>query len=564
LTLIAGAACYGFFFRRGAWLSVIGYSVAPAERVLLGEVPYRDFLYNYTPGMLWLNALLMKLFGTSLITINSGLLVFKLLTLIAIFFIARRLVAGWAALIPVALALGWIGHKYVFGVVPAQYSMLFVLIGLASMLEFNRTENAVWLLLGGLWVGFVFIFKYNVGLLLLATGTLAIAIRELSVSTDGRRSVSLAIDVAKKGFFFWAGFCVATGAMIGYLIYSGAFGAMVDHFWHHASAYSEQRSVRLPHPKLLGPVAAAAVVAVTGAILILWKRPRLFQHYLVLLLLLITMVLLFPGRFLWLKISATATVAYLPPVLFVGVLARSAWRLKRSARRPSGRRELWADLGAVIIVMLFALGAYLEVYPRADQYHLVRALPPVFLLLVLILARGRNAFELRLENYLSHPGRGALLCLSVPLVFLITTGIKDCWQPHFDSSFRPVERAELEIERGRGVLVGRKQAEFVESIDRVIRENSSEGDPIFSFAQRGTGFYFLSARRNPTRFVWWRSVGIKEEDRRSVLDMISNGEPRLILLQNSLKDKRIRETVVSNYQLAESVSDIAVYARHKP
>src|SRR5687767_9718411 len=79
LTLVAGLVCYGLFYHRSAWLSVIGYSISPAERVLQGEVPYRDFLYNYTPGILWLNASLMRLFGTNLLTIHAGLLVFKLL-----------------------------------------------------------------------------------------------------------------------------------------------------------------------------------------------------------------------------------------------------------------------------------------------------------------------------------------------------------------------------------------------------------------------------------------------------------------------------------------------------
>src|SRR5919205_1770435 len=97
-TLVAGAVCYGLFYRRGLGLAVIGYSVAPTERVMQGEVPYRDFLFNYTPGILWLNALLMKWFGVTLITVRAGLLVTRLLTLALIFYLARRLAGGWLAL----------------------------------------------------------------------------------------------------------------------------------------------------------------------------------------------------------------------------------------------------------------------------------------------------------------------------------------------------------------------------------------------------------------------------------------------------------------------------------
>src|SRR5437870_5430407 len=84
VTMVAGAVCYGLFYRRGLGLAVIGYSIAPTERVLQGEVPYRDFLFNYTPGILWLNALLMKAFGVTLLTVRAGLPVTKMLTLLLV------------------------------------------------------------------------------------------------------------------------------------------------------------------------------------------------------------------------------------------------------------------------------------------------------------------------------------------------------------------------------------------------------------------------------------------------------------------------------------------------
>ena len=125
ISILAGVICYGLFYNRSAWLSVIGYSVSPAERVLQGEVPYRDFLYNYTPGILWLNAVLMHLFGVNLLTIHMGLFVFKVATLIVLYFAAKRLVGVWAALIPVALSLSWIGYKYIFGVFNAIFDAVY-------------------------------------------------------------------------------------------------------------------------------------------------------------------------------------------------------------------------------------------------------------------------------------------------------------------------------------------------------------------------------------------------------------------------------------------------------
>jgi hypothetical protein len=123
------------------------------------------------------------------------------------------------------------------------------------------------------------------------------------------------------------------------------------------------------------------------------------------------------------------------------------------------------------------------------------------------------------------------------------------------------DRVPLSLARADGILVSPRQAQFIEGMAQVIHENSRPEDTIFSFAQRGSGFYFLTGRRNPTRFVWWRSVGIDGENRQSVLNMVHARVPKLILLQDSLTNSQIRDPVTANYRKIKSVSDIAVYSR---
>jgi hypothetical protein len=560
LAVTAGFICYTLFLRRGMWLSVIGYSVAPAERVLDGEAPYRDFLYNYTPGILWLNALLMKYFGASMITINGGLFVFKMATLVALFFTARRLISPWAALVVVALALGWIGYQYVFGVYPTQYSLLFGLLGLLCMLRYDDTERARWLLLCGVAVGAVFVFKYNVGILLIATVTLAIAIRE-SLAVDGQKWPERLLRAAKKAVFYWAGFALVFGAMASYLASTGALAAMIDHFLHHARAYSEERSIPLPAPKYMLPWVSILTVAGLGAIVALRKAPKLFEAYLIASLAVLTMALLIPNRAIIIKNSAAATVAYLPIFLFVITAVAAVVEFRASRRRGIEAAKWWQSAGAMVIVALFALGIYLEVYPRADYYHLVRVLPPVFLLLLMLLSRAMRIIEPHLQTGLRSPRRALLLTAAVPLMLLLVIGFRETWQPQFDSAFRFRDDTPLETERARGMFALRQDAEVIEVLARIIKENSAEDDYIFSFSQRGTGLYFLADRRNPTRFVWWRAVGISSEDRESALRMIIERKARLIILQDYLKDERIHETVKENYSRIGEIDELAVYSR---
>ncbi len=552
LTLVGGLVCYGLFVNRGLGLSVIGYSIAPAERVMQGEVPYRDFLFNYTPGILWVNALLMKAFGATLMVTRIGLFVFKLTTLLALYYVGRRLTNRWAALVPVALTLAWPGHQQIFNVYPDQYLVLFALAGLLCMWNYDRTSGAGWLVLCGLATGLVFLFKYNVGVLLVASSTVVILMRELMTT---RRVTGAAKAVA----IYLIGFGVVAGVLVAYLTYNHAFGAMVGHFLHHAAEYSETRSVGLPSPRL--PLLSAVILlpAMAIGVLILVGAGRVFGFYWIAVLVVESRYVLqaIPGKAF--SDSVIAWVAYFPPLVFVVALALAAWQLKNRQRIESW----WRDYGAITITGLFALAVYLEVFPRADYYHLVRVLPPVFLFLVVLLNRSLPSLSELLRRRVPWPNWNAVLIVATPILCLLVAGVMDTWQPQFDSGFHFRDNRELAIERGQGILVEEKQAELTEGLVQLIQDNSSPDDYIFSFAQRGSGLYFLAARRNPTRFLWWRSVGISGEEREAVMTMISNRRAKLIIVQDTDANKEIQDFISANYEHIGTVTDIAVYGLRK-
>jgi hypothetical protein len=61
--------------------------------------------------------------------------------------------------------------------------------------------------------------------------------------------------------------------------------------------------------------------------------------------------------------------------------------------------------------------------------------------------------------------------------------------------------------------------------------------------------------------VWWRTGGIREEDRNEVLRMLDDRKAKLVVLQDSLKDPRVRDRVSSSYEQIGAAHDLAVYAR---
>jgi len=561
LAASAGLICYALFVNRGLGLSVIGYSIAPAERVFAGEVPYRDFLFNYTPGVLFVNALLMKIFGVTMMVTRVGLLVFKLLTLMALFYVARRLTSAWGALIPVALTLSWLGHRQIFNVYPDQYLILFALLGLISMLNFTRSANAWWAALCGMAIGLALIFKHNVGLYLFAAGAFAMALNYMMTSGGPLFRNRRTREVITGVLAFLIGFGIIVGSLVVYLAYNNSLGAMINHFLHHALEYSEARSIGLPPLSSIAIASLGLIIGLAGGLIILRKTPGSFQLYSFIVLVLVSLALLFPGRAYRLKESAIASVAYFPPVFFAAAFGRAFWKLRKRITDPIARQNWWARNGDISIVGLFAMGEYLEVFPRADHYHLVRVLPPVMLFLYLVVARSlpdvKRYFQERLPSY----EQAAILVSSAPFLLLAIIGLLDTWWPQFDSRLHLKDRTELSMARGRGILVERRQAELAQGLVELVEHNSSADDFIFSFSQRGSSVYFLAGRRNPSRLLWWSSVGITEEDRKATLTMIELRIPKLIIIQEIPANRDLVDQISSGYVHIGTISDIAVYDR---
>jgi hypothetical protein len=449
--------------------------------------------------------------------------------------------------------LAWPGHQQVFNVYPDQYLMLFALAGLLCMLNYDKTNGTGWLVLCGLATGAVFLFKYNVGVLLVASSTAVVLIREFMTT---RRITGAAKAVAS----YLLGFALVAGALVAYLIYNNAFEAMAGHFLHHAAEYSETRSIGLPSPTLLLFSAVILLPAIAIGLPILFWAGRAFVVYWIAALIFDSWLVFGERRGKVFSDAVIAWVAYFPPLVFVLALALAAWQLKKKQQM----ERWWRDNGAITITGLFAFAVYLEVFPRADYYHLVRVLPPVFLFFIILLSRCLPLLIEFLRRRVPWPKWNALLILAGPIVFLLVVGFKDTWQPQFDSGFHFRDNRELAIERGRGILVEKKQAELTEGLVRLIQDNSAPDDYIFSFAQRGSALYFLADRRNPTRFLWWRSVGISGEEREAVMTMISNRRAKLIIVQDIDANKEIQDFIGSNYELIGTVTDLAVYGLRKP
>jgi len=81
-----------------------GIVLQGAERILNGEILYRDFFSFFTPGSYCWQAALLKLFGNSLIVARTALVLYGGLFTVFTYFIARRTSPRWIALTAAYLA----------------------------------------------------------------------------------------------------------------------------------------------------------------------------------------------------------------------------------------------------------------------------------------------------------------------------------------------------------------------------------------------------------------------------------------------------------------------------
>lgn len=145
--LIVTLGFFWLFHNRGLTVHDEGYILDAAWRFTQGEVPYRDFFVQYTPGIVFTIGGLFKLTGPSVL---AG----RLLMVIIGGLISLLLYITSRSLIPSLLFLTW-GMSHLNFPWPTWFALLFMLLSLAT----NKKP-----FLSGLFASLTFLFKQNFGL----------------------------------------------------------------------------------------------------------------------------------------------------------------------------------------------------------------------------------------------------------------------------------------------------------------------------------------------------------------------------------------------------------------
>ncbi|GEM_PF-5512301 len=153
---------YSFNYNKGISLHDEGRDLCAFEKVLNGQMPYRDFRWVHGPLALYLHSFIFKLFGVNLLHIRQALIIIILLVSIFSYLLARLIMPRSYSTIAALIAVGYYGFpQYTSDHI---YGTLFGLIAVMSILKFvAEGRDFRYLAFSGILTGAIFGFMQAMG-----------------------------------------------------------------------------------------------------------------------------------------------------------------------------------------------------------------------------------------------------------------------------------------------------------------------------------------------------------------------------------------------------------------
>jgi len=249
--LCVGAAYLALGIRRPLNVYDEGLILHGAERVLLGEIPYRDFWTVYAPGQYYLLAGLFRLFGTRVLVARVyDTLVRAALALVA-YRLAGTLTSRAGALLVWLFEIAWLGF-FEFYLYPAYPALLFCLATVLALQKATRSSQASRSLywgIAGACIGATALFRHDFAAYQLAVTVLVAGVWYWRSTRDRRLTV-----VWQALWRLAAGTALVAGPLYLVLISTAGIGTMWEQLIRFpATTFPEVRAMPFPQPTAAPP-----------------------------------------------------------------------------------------------------------------------------------------------------------------------------------------------------------------------------------------------------------------------------------------------------------------------
>jgi 4-amino-4-deoxy-L-arabinose transferase-like glycosyltransferase len=442
-----------------------GIVLQGAQRILDGQVLYRDFFSFYTPGSFYAMALLFKIFGSSYLVARTLLPFFGGLFSLLTYLLARRVTSRWIALLAAYLFLV-MGLPYRFLHLHNWDSLVLAYLALYGAVRFVEAPRIGWAFATGTLVSLTTLFEHSKGAGLLLGLLLGFAV----LARWGRGSFPINRTPTAA---FGAGLVWPFIPVFAYFASQGALPQMIaDWTW---PLYNYSESNKLPYGWINVSPSGWEALFGSGT----WTH-RLLS------------ILFMSPCFVW----------PLMPFVAVLYLAVHALRVKAGNAEPKASAYF-------IMVSAGCLGLTLSAIAtgRPDVQHLIFAGAPFSVVLAWVLGAGtRSAFLEKIRPLL------AVYCL----VFFSAFGMFFVITGPLGSPLRlQTRRGEVRIPRPDQV------------IPYLVR-HVTPGEKIFVYPQQPL-FYFLSGASNATSFDFFQLGMNSPEQFRQALKELEEHPPRWVV-----------------------------------
>ncbi|MGI8958285.1 MAG: ArnT family glycosyltransferase [Bryobacteraceae bacterium] len=378
-----------------------GTIVYGAQRVLEGQVPYRDFVEMMGPGSFYWLALFFKLFGLGWQVTRLYLLLTGVATALLVYSITRRFLRGAVSFLP-ALFTVILGQPFWPACNHHWDSNLFALATILCFLKWQDRQRFAWQIAAGTLAGITSCFIQQKGFFLLLAFMVAILARPKI--PGARRTVGSEIGYVSAAY-------ASVGACVALLFYRA--GALSDllyaNFTWPLSGYEKMNQI--PYGKGMADLA----IGPSSSLLNVLPAPCA---------LMIGLLCLLP----FLLIAAS-------PPLVIGSTAAAVWK---------SRVRGLPFCGPMMTLLLTGLALWLSEIHRSDMIHLLFGAP---VLLIALFVSAEHLFDRsRIKNVL-------LATITLGIVLLGFFKLAECWPSY-----------QMETRRGAVLDVTRDDAlEFLNS-----------------------------------------------------------------------------------------------------
>ncbi len=484
-----------------------GFLAHGADRVLQGQVPHRDFFSYQPPGSFYAVGMVFTLFGESLIALRAAGVGVAVAIVLLVYMLSRQF-AGALIALAAAIPATAIGMRYFYYVPFAAWQgVLACLLAAFCVLRSGATGGRGWAFAAGLATAAAMMLRHDQALYLVISVAAYAATLRFAARREGGKP-----RPGRMIVYWMAGIATPMLPVALLCLVAGAASDMIEQLIvYPLTVYAKTSAVPMP-----------AIDSGLSA-----------QENLVTLLF------------------------YLPPAV---VILTGAWLVTRVMDRRFGLCE-----ARVTFLTVFTGLFYCQVVTRSDMHHLLITLSPFFVLCGWWMAASAEKLRPAIAGMtvrVTHATNAGLASTAVIVLVALAAG-GSYWsyvRPALMPALPQPSRA-ARIERGP-IVLSPDGATYLEAVVAAITEHAPPDRSILVLPYQPV-LYFLSQRRNPTRWLYLWKGDQGEQDHRELIDQAKADPPALILIVEPDKVRGdapiIMDWVQREYRLADELDPISFY-----